>query len=203
MPIVDKPLLRRDVNAQATRAEIVRVARAAFASDGYTAVRLEDVAGTAHATTGAIYHHFGGKAGLLRAVGEHVELEVVAEIGARMPAGAPPWAAIHAAAAATLDVCSRPDVARIIFKEAPNVLGATAWREVEMRYGLGGLETLFRRASDAGQLTPADPALVTRLVMASLTEAVEMIVEDGGPARREFAVAAVARILSAFETTRI
>ena len=193
------PLLRRDLNALATRAEIIGVARAAFTAKGYAAVKLEDVARSAHATTGAIYHHFGGKSGLLLAVGEHVEQEVVAAIGARVPPGAPPWEAIEAAARATVDLCSRPEVARIIFKEAPNVLGTAAWREVEMRYGLGGFQALFERASDAGQLAPDNPALVTRLVMAALIEAVNSIVESGGePAKAEAADDAIGRLLGAF-----
>jgi AcrR family transcriptional regulator len=196
---VKTPLLRRDLSAQATRAEIIAVARAAFTAKGYAAVKLEDVARSAHATTGAIYHHFGGKAGLLLAVGEHVEQEVVAAIGALVPPGASPWEAIDAAARATLDLCSRPEVARIIFKEAPNVLGTAAWREVEMRYGLGGLQALFQRASDAGQLVPDNPALVTRLVMAGLIEAVESIVDSGGEsAQAEAAHAAISRLLGAF-----
>lgn len=190
------------MNAQATRAEIIRVARAAFASQGYVAVKLEDVARGAQATTGAIYHHFGGKAGLLLAVGEHVEQEVVAAIGARVPRDAAPWEAIRAVATATLDLCSRPEVARIIFKEAPNVLGAVAWREVEMRYGLGGLEALFQCASEAGQLTPAEPALVTRLVMAALIEAVETIVESGGEAQVKATHLAVDRLLEAFRSDK-
>lgn len=200
MSIAEKQPTRRDVSAQSTRAEIIHVARAAFASQGYAAVKLEEVARGAQATTGAIYHHFGGKAGLLLAVGEHVEQEVVAAISARVPRGAAPWEAIRAVATATLDLCSRPDVARIIFKEAPNVLGARAWREVEMRYGLGGLEALFRRVSDAGQLTPPEPALVTRLVMAALIEAVEAVVESDTEAVVEAIKLAVDRLLKAFHS---
>ena len=186
------------MNAKATRAEIVRVAREAFAAHGYVDVRLDAVARAAHATTGAIYHHFGGKAGLMMAVGEHVEREVVAAIGARVPADGTPWEAIRAAALATLELCSRPEVARIIFKEAPNALGAAAWREVEMRFGLGGLEALFQRASSAGQLVPDDPVLVTRIFMAALVEAVESMVEEPGPSRGCAARAVVEELLGAF-----
>ena len=158
-------------------------------------MKLEEIARAAHATTGAIYHHFGGKAGLLLAVGEYVEEEVVGAIGARVPSGASPWNAIHAVAAATLDLCARPEVSRIIFREAPSVLGVVEWREVEMRYGLGGLEALFRRAADAGELVPHDPALVTRLVMAALIAAVAEIVEDGSERRVAAAHEAVRRLL--------
>lgn len=78
------------------------------------------------------------------------------------------------------------------------MLGAVAWREVEMRYGLGGLEALFRRASEAGQLTPAEPALVTRLFMAALVEAAETIVESNTSAQIEATRLAVERLLDAF-----
>ena len=156
------------------------------------------MARAAHATTGAIYHHFGGKAGLLLAVGEHVEQEVVAAIGARVPADADPWEAIRAAAMATLDLCSQPEVARIIFKECPNTLGTVAWREVEMRYGLGGLEALFRRAADAKELHPAEPRLVTRLFISALIEAVDIIVEDDEESGVEAAGIAIDRLLDAF-----
>lgn len=131
------------------------------------------------------------------AVGEAVEAEVVAAIGARVPRDAEPWVAIEAVATATLDLCARPAVARIIFTEAPNALGAAAWREVEMRHGLGGLEALLRRAADAGQLDPPDPALVTRLVMGALIAAVEAIV-DAGPERIAATHDAIVRMLTSF-----
>ena len=176
----------------------MRAARAGFAERGYAAVTLDEVARAAHATTGAVYHHFGGKAGLLLAVGEQVEREIAAAIGARIPAGASPWEAIAAATEATLDLCTRPEVARIIFEECPNTLGAAAWREVEMRYGLGGLHAMFRRAADAGELQPPDPELVTRVFMAGLTEAVAAIVEDGSTERARGSRAVAARLLEAF-----
>lgn len=170
----------------------------AFATCGYANVRLEEIARAAHATTGAIYHHFGGKAGLLLAVGEHVEAEVVAAISARVPPGAMPWEAIEAVTDATLDICARPEIAGIIFREAPNVLGAAEWREVEMRYGRGGLEALFRRAAAAGQLAPDDPVFVTRLMMAALIAAVGELVGDGGQVRATMVHVAMRRLLNCF-----
>lgn len=110
------------------------------------------------ATTGAIYHHFGGKSGLLLAVAESVEQEVLDAIRRSAPATALSWDLIRHAVSATLDLCSRPEVARIIFVEAPSVLGAAAWREVELRYALGGLEALFGRLAAAGELLPAAAA---------------------------------------------
>jgi AcrR family transcriptional regulator len=199
--IAQKPLRRRDLNARATRVDIIAAARAAFARDGYAAVRLEDVAAAANATTGAIYHHFGGKSALLFAVAEAVELEVVRAISATAPKGGSAWDAIRHAVTTTLDLCSRPEVARIIFREAPNVLGAAAWREVEMRYGLGGFHALFRNASGEGTLQPDRPAMVARLVMAALVEAVDAVAEDRNRARIDAVNETMMLLLSAFQVS--
>lgn len=174
------------------------MARHAFASRGYSSVRLEEVARAARATTGAIYHHFGGKAGLMLAVGETVEREVTAEIGARIPEEAEPWEAIRAACLATLEVCSRADVANIIFKEAPNSVEPAVWREVEARYGAGGLGRLLERASRAGQLTPDAPALVARILMAALREAVAALIDEPTAGTRATLQEAVSKIIAGF-----
>jgi AcrR family transcriptional regulator len=141
-------------------------------------VRLDEIARAAQATTGAIYHHFGSKPGLMLAVGEAVEQRVMREIGARIPADAGSWDALTGAVVGTLEVCARPEIANIIFREAPNVLGAAAWRTVEMRYGLGGLDALVRRVAADGLLADSEPGLVTRVLMAALTEAVHGVAED-------------------------
>lgn len=71
-----------------------------------------------------------------------------------------------------------------------------------MRYGLGGLEALSRRAAEAGQLAPNDPALVTRLVMAALIAACGEIVEGGAERRVAAAHEAVRRLLGSFRRNR-
>ena len=171
-------MLRRDLNALATRAALLGAARTAFSASGYHAVRLEEIAAAADATTGAIYHHFRGKEGLLAAVAEGVEQEVMEAINSGTPSTADPWEILNYAIAATLDLCSRPDVARIIFVEAPNVLGADAWREVELRYALGGLRALFGQMARTGTLLPADPELATRVTMAAIREGVQLVTGD-------------------------
>jgi AcrR family transcriptional regulator len=189
---------RRALNAAATREALIAAARAQFAEQGYDAVRLDAVAAAAQATTGAIYHHFGGKRALLLAVGEAVEAEVAAAVRGGAPATPDPWAQLAHACTASLAICSRPEVARIIFREAPGVLGAAEWREVERRYGLGGIERLLARAAAEGTLALADAALAARLVSAALMAAVEAVAEDRTPARLATAEAAMARVLDGF-----
>ncbi len=54
--------------AEATRVALVESGVLTFAEAGYRAARLDDVAERAGVTRGAVYHHFGGKKGLLNAI---------------------------------------------------------------------------------------------------------------------------------------
>ena len=55
---------RTKEEAAQTRQELLEAALTVFSQEGYEAARLEDIAQAAGVTRGAIYHHFGNKAGL-------------------------------------------------------------------------------------------------------------------------------------------
>ncbi len=59
---------RTKEKAEETRQELIGVALKVFNEKGYTATRLEDIAKAAGVTRGAIYHHFGSKADLFKAM---------------------------------------------------------------------------------------------------------------------------------------
>lgn len=62
-------LMRRTAaESRATREHVLRAALSVFSRVGYSAARLEDIAREASVTRGAIYHHFGNKEGLYRAL---------------------------------------------------------------------------------------------------------------------------------------
>jgi AcrR family transcriptional regulator len=54
--------------APARREEILAAALAAFTEKGFAAATIEDVRSRSRASTGSIYHHFGGKEGLAAAI---------------------------------------------------------------------------------------------------------------------------------------
>jgi AcrR family transcriptional regulator len=54
--------------AEATRVALIEKGVLTFAEVGYHAARLDDVAERAEVTRGAVYHHFGDKQGLLKAI---------------------------------------------------------------------------------------------------------------------------------------
>lgn len=73
--------------------------------------------------------------------------------------------------------CSNPDVARILLVEAPAILGA-AWDELDRRWWLGPTEELLRQAMAEGGLLAADPYLLARALLGSLTALGRAIAAD-------------------------
>jgi TetR/AcrR family acrAB operon transcriptional repressor len=55
---------RTKEEAAITREQLLKKALTVFSKKGYAATTLQDIAGEAELTRGAIYHHFGGKAEL-------------------------------------------------------------------------------------------------------------------------------------------
>ena len=59
---------RTKEEALVTRENVLTAALDVFSRDGYSAARLEDIARSAEVTRGAIYHHFGSKEELYKAL---------------------------------------------------------------------------------------------------------------------------------------
>jgi AcrR family transcriptional regulator len=175
--ISSPPLRPRDVSAEATRALIVREARAIFGRDGFGGAHLSGLAAAAGVTTGAIYHHFRDKKGLFQAVAESVEEDILAAVRAAAIAVAEqdPWEQLLAGVDATLVISAEPDVQRIIYVDAATVLGPTAWREIEMRYGFGSMLRAFAKLADAGIVRAASPEMLSAIVLGALIEAAKAV----------------------------
>src|SRR5688572_15051877 len=118
---------------EATRAELIRAARALFAERGYAGVGTEEIVAGAAVTRGALYHHFSDKRDLFRAVHEELEQELVASIGDRIAGIEDPWELIVTGVRAFLDACTDPALRRIALLDAPAVLGWEEWREIDAR----------------------------------------------------------------------
>src|SRR5436309_15458913 len=76
----DVPSLREEQVKQ-TRAALLAAGRSRFGSDGFAGTSVEDLAGEAGVTIGALYHHFENKTELFAAVFEQVHLEVLERNG--------------------------------------------------------------------------------------------------------------------------
>lgn len=186
----------------ATRAALVAAARPLFAERGYAGVGAEEIVHAAGVTRGALYHHFGGKPGLLEAVYRQIEEELTEEIVEGALGGSDPLEAMRFAIGVFMDACMEPDVQRTVLLDAPAVLGWERWREIAADYGLGLFESALRAAIEAGQIAEQPAKPLAHLLMGALDEAAMLVAraEDPKAAKAEV-TATLDRLLDALSRT--
>jgi len=167
--------------AEATRAALIRAARALFREHGYGGVGTEEIVRQAAVTRGALYHHFADKRDLFRAVHEHIEKEIVATIAGQMAGVEDPVELLRSGTRAYLDVCTDREITRITLIDAPSVLGWQEWREVDMRNSLGLVIAALQGGMDAGALVPQPVRPLAHLLLGALGEAGMMIANAADP----------------------
>ncbi|WP_410578903.1 TetR/AcrR family transcriptional regulator [Amycolatopsis sp. lyj-108] len=183
--------------SRSTRAALITAARTLFADQGYAAVPADEIVRAAGVTRGALYHHFGDKQGLFRAVIEQIETEITEELRTVLRATEDPWSAALGALSRFLDLCLRPEVVRIALTDAVSVLGWQEWRELENRYGLGLITEILEAAAADGLLIEAPIPELAQLTLSACAEAALMIAHAEDPeAAKEKALAALVALLS-------
>ena len=153
----------RAETAHGTAERLMTVAQAAFALTGFAGVSLDALAAEAGVTRGALHHRFGNKAGLFEAVLRRIVAGIGAEIAAIDAAEPDPWRAFCACFHGYLDAVLRPDRARILFQDAPAVLGVQAM-DILLEDGFGELVTDIRGHIAQGRIADADPVALAHLL---------------------------------------
>ena len=190
----------RAKQAEATRAKLRRRARRLFATKGYANASTEDLVRTTGVTKGALYHHFGDKEGLFRAVVEDLEGELAEVVAQATEAEADPWARLERACKAYLDVSLRPDVARILVLDAPSVLGWHQWCEIDKQYGVAMFDKTLRQAMDAGVVAAQPAETLAQVLLGALNVAARVAATETED--RDDVWATVARLLSGLKAPR-
>ncbi|MFV2143938.1 TetR/AcrR family transcriptional regulator [Isoptericola sp. G70] len=170
--------------AAETARRLVEIAADLFADRGYAAVALDDVAVAGGVTRGAVYHHYGSKAGLFRAVTAHLQREVAAALVAAAETTDAPADRLRAGSHAFLDAITAPRTVRILLVEAPAVVGWQEWRALDA-------ESTAVHLRDALAEAGVGPALLDALtaqLSGAMNEAALWLVDRGGdPRAREAA----------------
>jgi AcrR family transcriptional regulator len=184
---IARPLPRAEA-AEQTAARLIATARRAFAEQGFAQVSLDALAAEAGVTRGALHHHFTNKAGLFEAVFRAVDREICAELDRVYAADPDPWRAFQACYHAYLDLALAPDRARILFQDAPAVMGARAM-EVLMNSDFVTIVEDLAALMEKGRLRRLDPEAVAHMLNGAVMAQVLWLVGPGAndPARRKAA----------------
>jgi AcrR family transcriptional regulator len=188
--------------AAETREALIEAARPLFAAQGFAEVALETIVRAAGVTRGALYHHFADKTELFAAVFEQVESEVAARMGEAIAASnqTDPVEVMRLGADFWLDVCSDPEVQRIVLVDAPAVLGWTRWTEIGDRYNTGMVRALLTNAVETGRIPPQPIEATVLTILGAMREATLYVAraEDHDQARKD-AGAVMNRLIRALD----
>ncbi len=143
-----QPLGRRAMQAEQTRHDILSAARRRFASQGYAATSLKDVAADAGVSVQTLYDSIGSKADLVRRLNDLVDIEAnVGEIAATVGTEQDPRVIARIPARITRRLLERcDDILRAAFT------GAQAEPELSVVVDEGGRRHRAGAASVAGRL---------------------------------------------------
>jgi len=145
-------------------AEIVQAAMEVFAEKGFAAARLDDIAGRAGVSKGALYLYFETKEELFRAVvGQAIAPNLVV-VRAMMAAHPGPFADLLRALAGRIGllVTTLPvgGVVKMVIGEAGNFPQlARVWHDELVAHMLEGLTEAVRKAQARGEVKAGDPRI--------------------------------------------
>ena len=143
------------------------VARAAFSGRGFAEVSLDDLAAQAGVTRGALHHHFINKAGLFEAVLRQVSDEMEAELQARWHPETDLWRGFCDDFTNYLDLTLEPSRRRILFQDAPAVLGARAY-DILLDGAIEPIISDLKTLIDEGRVHPVDPEATAHFLNAGV-----------------------------------
>jgi len=174
----------------ATKASLLRAARALFAEQGYAATGREEIVRAAGVTRGALHHQFGGKEHLFRAVYEELEHEIMTKVAAAAAGGRTPTEQLRLGSLAYLDAAMDPAVQRVVLIDGTSVLGWEAREEISGNLALGMVEEVLRAAMDAGEIDVQPVDALAHVLLAALHEAVLLVAraDDQAAARADVGV---------------
>jgi AcrR family transcriptional regulator len=168
--------------SEITGRKIREIAREMFAREGFSGVRLEEVAGQAGMTRGAVYHHYASKRALFEAVLDDLHAEVEAEVVRAAEARVDAWGQLEAGCLAFLRASTRPEIARTMLVEGPAVLGWEAWRSGDLRHSYRQLEDVLAALEDAGEIRAGSARVAAPLLSGAMNEAALWLANGGDEA---------------------
>jgi AcrR family transcriptional regulator len=154
---------RRAQMVEKTRAKLIRAARKAFAAKGYAAASMDDLTAAAGLTRGALYHNFGDKKGLLQAVIDQIDAEMLARLRAAQDRAKSAWLGFLDANIAYIEMALEPEIQRIMLLDGPAVLGDPS-RWPNQTACLRTTTQTIQALIDAGTVRPVDAEAAARLL---------------------------------------
>lgn len=167
-----------------TREQLLVAGRRFFAEQGYAATSMDDLTASVGLTRGALYHHFGGKSGLMDAVVRSMDDELCVELRAILRSTEDPLLALARRGRAYIKKTQAPEFQRIMFTDAPAVV--TDAVEETARACIATLAEVVQDAKDRGSVSErVSPVVIATMLNGALADASRWVAAASGDAERE------------------
>lgn len=154
---------KRTEMVEETRGKLIAAARKAFAEKGYAMASMDDLTASVGLTRGALYHHFGDKKGLLQAVIDQMDAEMLEQTRAARTQAQDKWQGLMAEGITYIRLALEPEIQRIMLLDGPSVLGdPSQWPN--QNACLQTTTALLQELIEEGTVRPVDAEAAARLV---------------------------------------
>jgi AcrR family transcriptional regulator len=123
-----------------TRQKLLDSAHRLFTEHGFAGVSTSAISNSAGVTDGALFHHFGSKKALFSEIAVNLHTDIHKAIYRAGRDAADPIEGFILGARKSMEVTQLPHNRRIVFIEAPAILGTEQWRKIDQQLGLRLIE---------------------------------------------------------------
>jgi AcrR family transcriptional regulator len=168
---------RTKEHSQETADKLLDIARIRFTEHGYAKASLEEIVAEAGMTRGAIYHHYGNKLGLFKAVVSVVQAELGEKVEREASRSDDPLEQLILGCKAFVEAAVSPSAMRILLLDGPAVLGWETWRRLDEENAMRHLREQLEILQEHGYYSGLAPAAMTRFLSGALNESALWIAE--------------------------
>jgi len=165
---------RNAARAEATQRALMDAARALFIEKGYADTGTPEIVKNANVTRGALYHHFDGKEGLLRAVLIREAKAISEEIRQSSTDTHAPHEALMTGARAYFVAMADPGRQRLMLRDGPAILGPKEMAVIDRQAGIGGLADGLAAVMGEAAPSPATLDALSEILSAGFDRAAQL-----------------------------
>lgn len=162
---------RRAQDAAITRVRIMDAAQALFVARGFADTSTTAIAEAAGVTDGALFHHFKDKKTLFREIVVRLQTQVHQAIYDAAAKATSVIEGFRLGALESMRVTQVPVYQRIVFTEAPAVLGREEWGTIDARMGFALIESRLKMIAGAEDLPDRLVKPMAILTLGTMNEA--------------------------------
>ncbi len=192
-------MARRDQKPRDSKDRILAAALALFGERGYAATSIDDIAGRAGLTKGALYYYFKDKQDIARDLHHDLWARLKAEALRVVEPGGDALANLRRAFDAHLVALQNLPEAHFFLRQFWAVPALDAMGRLEHEAALGFVEQLLRDGIARGDVAPLDPTALARALVGAFSEATLHVLTTG---RSDEAIAVVHRLIDALDARR-